>query len=360
MSIMKPVYKQTGGVIAPGLPNIDVSQGIDKIYQDALDYSADPVNIPQYYTGPTVTQFDPLQKLAQEGKIGAADQYDQLTSQLLGDYQQQLDPGSELNQYLGQQAATDATGAYFGAGTPGSQRNQYAANLASQDAVRASRDKALQSIGGLRGSLTGGSNIVGQVGDERRKLSQAITDEDIKRFNYAQLSPQEHLNRILGLSSQQQALQQGNVGYEASGSGGIGGIFGNLLGSALGGGSGGGGGGLGGLFGGGGGGGLGGLGSLFGFEEGGMVPDDGMPMDPMAPQGAPLADPMMDSAGPMPSAAPEMMSPEPMGVEMMSMDMLAGPEVSELDKAEGILQGLAAASGGTLKVTRKTKGGKKK
>ena len=112
-----------------------------------------------------------------------------------------------------------------------------------------------------------------------------------------------------------------------------------------------------------GGGGLGGLGSLFGFQDGGMVPQDGMPMDPMAPAGppvAPLADPMMDSAGPMPSAAPEMMSPEPMGVEMMSMDMLAGPEVSELDKAEGILQGLAAASGGTLKVTRKTKGGKKK
>ena len=206
----------------------------------------------------------------------------------------------------------------------------------------------MTNIAALRGSLTGGSDIVGQVGDERQDLSQAITDEDIKRFNYAQLSPQEQLNRILGLSAQLQALQQGNVGYEASGSGGIGGIFGNLLGSALGGG--GGGGGL-----------LGGIGSLFGFQDGGMVPQDGMPMDPMAPPagppGAPLADPMMDSAGPMPSAAPEMM---PKMAEVDQITAIAGPDVSELDKAEGILQGLAAASGGTLKVTRKTKGGKKK
>ena len=81
---------------------------------------------------------------------------------------------------------------------------------------------------------------------------------------------------------------------------------------------------------------------------------------PAGPPGAPLADPMMDSVGPMPSATPEMTPPEPMGAEMMSMDMVAGPDMSELDKAEGILQGLAAASGGTLKVTRKTKGGKKK
>ena len=338
MSIMKPVYKQTGGVIAPGLPNIDVSQGLDKIYQDALAYSADPQNIPQYYTGTTVADFDPLQKLAQEGKIGAAEQYDQLTSQLLGDYQQQLDPGSALNQYLGGQAAQQATGSYFGAGTPGSQRNQYAANLASQDAVRASRDKALSNISGLRSSLTGGSNIVGQVGDERQDLSQDIIDADRDRFNYAQESPGLHLERLLGLAAQQQALQQGNVGYEAPG--GFGGIFGSLLNS----------------FGGGGGGGgaLGGLGSLLGFQDGGMVPQDGAPMDPMATPADPMmgGDPMMA-----PPPGPEMMPPV---AEVDQITAIAGPDVSEIDKAEGILQGLAAASGGSLKVTRKTKGGKKK
>ena len=344
-----------GGVIAPGLPQIDVTQGLDKIYEDALAYSADPTNIPQYYTGPTVAQFDPLQTEAQEGLRYAAGRTDSLTDQLLGDYQQQLDPGSALNQQLAQQAAQEATSSYFGAGTPGSQRNQYAANLAAQDAQRASRDKALQNIGSLRGSLTAGSDILGRVGGERQDLSQAITDEDIKRFNYAQLSPQEQLNRLLGIASQQEALKQGNVGFDAGGSSGVGGIFGNILGSALSGG--GGGGGI-----------LNSIGSALFGQDGGMVPGEVAPMDPMmdpmmppaAPPGAPLADPMVDSAGPMPSAAPEMMPPEPMGAEMMQVDMLAGPKVSEIDKAEGILQGLAAASGGALKVTRKTKGGKKK
>ena len=330
-----------GGVIAPGLPQIDVTQGLDKIYEDALAYSADPANIPQYYTGPTVAQFDPLQQLSQEGRVGAAEQYDSLTAQLLGDYQDQLNPDSALNQQLAQQAAQEATSSYFGAGTPGSQRNQYASNLAAQDATRASRQNALNNIAALRGSLTGGSDIVGEVGGERQDLSQQITDEDIKRFNYGQLAPQQQLDRLLGLAAQQQAVQSGNVGAEAPTS--LGGIFGNLLGSALSGG--GGGGGI-----------LNSIGSALFGQDGGMVPGEVAPMDPMI-------DPMMQQPPmepPMAPPAPEMMPQEPMGAEMMQMEILAGPEVSEIDKAEGILQGLAAASGGTLKVTRKTKGGKKK
>ena len=118
MSIMKNVkYKQTGGVIAPGLPDIDTSS-LDTAYQDVIDWSADPQNIPQYYTAPTVAQFDPLQTQAQQGLLDAAGQYDTLTQNQITEYTNQLDPNSAINKQLADQAAQASAGAFFGAGTP--------------------------------------------------------------------------------------------------------------------------------------------------------------------------------------------------------------------------------------------------
>ena len=172
MSIMKNVkYKQTGGVIAPGLPTVDTSS-LDTAYQDVIDWSADPANIPQYYTAPTVAQFDPLQTTSQQGLIDAAGQYDTITQDLVSEYQNQLDPNSVINQQLANQAAQSSANAFFGAGTPGSSRGQYAGALAAQDAVRANRENALNKLGAQRGQLRGAADIVGGVGDDRYNLLQ--------------------------------------------------------------------------------------------------------------------------------------------------------------------------------------------
>ena len=376
MSIMKNVkYKQTGGVIAPGLPDIDTSS-LDSAYQDVIDWSADPQNIPQYYTAPTVAQFDPLQTQAQQGYLDASGQFDDLTQQLIGEYQSQLDPNSAINQQLANQATQSSANAFFGAGTPGSARGQYAGALASQDAVRANRQNALNALGAERGNLTGAADIVGQVGKARRDFSQAVTDEDIKRFNYGQLAPQQFADRVLGLASQKEALEKGLAGYDVSkpaGGGGLG-IFGGLLSSALGGG-----GGIGGL-----------LGSL--FNKGGAVyRQDGGPIDPgmdpgmeppmdgggpeidpmlqeavaggpveppmTEPAGMMDSDPMMDPAGPMTPPGGPMTPPPGMGTDVTSITAVTPEETSEIDKIEGIIKGLAMDNP-NIKVKRKKKGGK--
>ena len=189
---------------------------------------------------------------------------------------------------------------------------------------------------------------VGGVGDDRYGLSQKVIDEDIKRFNYGQLSPQQFADRILGLASQQEAIKQGNVGVDA-GSPGFGGIFGNLLGGALSG-SGGLGGGIGAL--------LGGL-----FNEGGPVyhQEGGPMMDPgMAPGMGPdpmAQDPMMSPEPPMAQGMDPMMGQEPMMADVTQITAVAPEETSEIDKIEGILQGLALENP-NIKVKRKIKGGK--
>ena len=347
MSIMKNVnYKQTGGVIAPGLPNIDTTS-LDTAYKDVIDWSADPQNIPQYYTAPTVAQFDPLQTTAHQGLIDAAGQYDTITQDLVSEYTDQLDPNSTINQQLANQAAQSSANAFYGAGTPGSARGQYAGALAAQDAVRANRENALQQLGAQRGSLTGAADITAGVGGQRYGLSQKVIDEDIKRFNYGQLSPQQFADRILGLSAQQEALKQGNVGVDA-GSPGFGGIFGGLLSSALGGGLGGSGG-IGNI--------LGGLGLNEGGEVPGMDPmmgpgmASGMGPDPM------MQDPMMSPEPPMVPGMDPMMGGDPMMTDVTQITAIAPEETSEIDKIEGILQGLALENP-NIKVKRKTKGGK--
>ena len=158
----------------------------------------------------------------------------------------------------------------------------------------------------------------------------------VKLFNYGQLSPQQFADRILGLTAQQEALKQGNVGIDA-GSPGFGGIFGGLLSSALGGGLGGGGG-IGGLLGG------------FGFNEGGPVyKQTGGPIDPMMGPGMTpgmgpgpmMQDPMMSPEPHMAPGMDPMMGEDPMMADVTQITAVAPEETSEIDKIEGILQGLS-------------------
>ena len=108
MSIMNkykmPMYRQTGGVLPQELPGVTAQRTLDTRLasgtpftgvtgnyetdlKSILDWSADPRNIPQYYTDQTVAEFDPLQQQAHQRLTDVAGQTDALTNQLLGDYQ---------------------------------------------------------------------------------------------------------------------------------------------------------------------------------------------------------------------------------------------------------------------------------
>ena len=179
------------------------SSDIDEQTQNYADWLTNPANVPQYYTGSTVAGTGPTLDLAHQRYSDVAGQTDTLTNQLVADYQAQLDPNSALNQQTAQNAADRAGSTYFGAGTPGSSRGLYASNLAAQDAYRDQRSSALQGLGAQRPHLTAGADLLRGVGIDQRDIAQDVIDEDIKRFNYAQLTPatiQEQLLSAAALS----------------------------------------------------------------------------------------------------------------------------------------------------------------
>ena len=107
-------------------------------------------------------------------------------------------------------------------------------------------------------------------------------------------------------------------------------------------------------------------GPVVSYRQGGGIMGDSMMEEPMSPTppspgGILGAQPPAD-AGIMGESIMDkpMPSESMMGGEMSQMDitMMSDEPMSEIDKAEGILQSLAAASGGTLKIKRKSKGGK--
>ena len=206
------VYRQTGGdAITPGTPTIPnlpgttahealnesiaagegptIAEGAtpEEINKAYIEWASNPANIPDYYGGATVAEFDPLQLEAFASKENTASQLDALNKQQLDYYQGILSGTSPHLQRAADTAAQTTSNAFFGAGTPGSARGQYAGALAAQDAVRANRQNALNALGSERGNLTGAADIVSGVGEDRRKLSQDVIDEDIKRFNYCLL-----------------------------------------------------------------------------------------------------------------------------------------------------------------------------
>ena len=179
----------------------EFSPDIDTQLGTYTDWLTTPGNVPQYYSGETVAGLGPSLSTAHDRYRDVAGQTDTLTNQLVADYQSQLDPNSALNRQIADSAAQSAAGAYFGAGTPGSARGQYASALAAQDAVRAARERGLRGLGDQRGALTAGADILRGVGLEERGVAQDVIDEDIKRFNYAQLVPATIQEQLLGASA---------------------------------------------------------------------------------------------------------------------------------------------------------------
>ena len=382
---MKPAYRQTGGEVAPTpgapvLPNLPgvaahenlntsiaasgptltTGQTPEQINQAYIDWASDPNNIPDYYGGATVAEFDPATLLSFDQKERLAGAQDTLNQQRLDTYQSWLDPNSQAQQYAQDQAAQRAAGAAFGAGTPGSARSQYASAAAAQAAGHGLTQDALAGISGVQDDITAGADLLADVGSQRRDYVQNVINEDIKRWNFAQLAPQEQWDKLLGLANQMKAMELGNVSGDGSAKNDWKGILASVVGSQL-----------------------GEQGSsildsvLSFFNEGGPVvdyrqgggmlgqppmgqPPMGQPPMGQPPMGGgmpPAPQPPMPPSSPgimggMPDAPPGIMGGEP--VPMMDDNK------SEIDKIEDALQSIIASSNGEITIKRKSKkkGGK--
>ena len=353
--------------IAGAGPTISADMTPEEINEAYINWAADPSNIPDYYGGATVAEFDPLQLEAFAKKEATAGQLDELNKQQLDYYQGILAGNSPHLQRAADRAAGSTANTFFGAGTPGSSRGQYAANLAAQEAQFGLQQDAISGISGVQDRLTQGADLLGSIGQERRDYVQNVINEDIKRWNFAQLAPQQQWDRLLGLANQLKGMELGTLvdsggnnipawkqilASAAGGGGADSSIVDNILNFLNNEG--------------------GYIGTAAEYRQAGGIMGDPMmeePMmqDPMMDQlGGPEIDPMLQEAtqaGPMMEPQgimkPDSMAPTgDVGITEMDVSMVSEEPMSEIDKAEGILQGLAAASGGALTIKRKTKGGK--
>ena len=316
----------------PDTPAFDYDPNLDQQVANYADWIAQPGNLPQYYVGNTIAAPGPATEDAWARYTDAAGERDTITNQLIADYQDQLDPNSELNQQYAQNAADRAGSAFFGAGTPGSARGLYSSNVAAQDIYRDRRDKALSGLGAQRGELEKGADLISRVGKEQRDIGQENIDADIRRWNYYQNLPQQVQEQLLGASSIQTGLaseagipQLPNFGIEFDSS--YGDLYNNEGGA---------------------------LGDPMMMQEDPMMMQDpmmdqGMGMDPMAPTAAPV--------GPMAPPAPGIMGPAQMPAPM---PMMMEEPKSGIDMIEDVLADIVASSDGdiTIKRTSKKKGGK--
>ena len=214
--------------------------------------------------------------------------------------------------------------------------------------------------------LTQSGELERGVGQERRQYIQEKINEDIKKWNFTQLAPEQQRQRLIEYATALKAIQEGNV---QSGGGGGGGGFNDILNTALTA--------VSALQGNGfnpveffqglfraeggpvykAGGGMiyrqlgGGIGEM-GMEEPGGI--GGTPMqDPM--MSPPVEPPMMPEPAPM--SPTEGIAGADMGPEMGALEMEYEEPKSELDMVEEQLRQVAAASGGNIKITRKVKKG---
>ena len=194
----------------PSGPIIDpVDKTPEEIYKKAVEWAADPINTPDYYGGNPIAELDPAQLEAFRQKELAAGATNQLNQQRLNAYQDWLDPNSQASILARSQAVDDTTGAFFGAGSGASARGQQAVGAASKQAQLGLQQQALTGIEGVQDDLTAGADILSGIGKERQNYVQDVINEDIKRWNFAQLAPQQQVERILAYANQLKAMELG-------------------------------------------------------------------------------------------------------------------------------------------------------
>ena len=194
-----------------GAPVVDATKSPDEVYKDILGIEADPTSQPDYYGGATVAEFDPAQIEGFRQRELAAHEQNRLAQEQLARAEGRLDPNSAYSQRLQRQAAQQASGAFGGAGSFGGLKSQGAVGHGTQAALLDSQRQAEADISNLSERLTQGAETLGKVGSERRKYVQDVINEDIKRWNFAQLAPQQQRDRVLALASQLKAMELGSV-----------------------------------------------------------------------------------------------------------------------------------------------------
>lgn len=382
----KPIYRQTGGTTSidpvTGQPILNVQPGKDALQEHvntpagAITTSTEPDQIikdvlkdsttydPQYYGGDTVASLDPATIASFNTKIQAAKDRQGILADREAGYRKYLTPEYQQQAYdRGQSAGLTAA---FGAGGRGSASAIQAATLGAEEAARKAYDSGLEGLSNVASELTQSGELERGVGQERRQYIQEKINEDIKKWNFTQLAPEQQRQRLIEYATALKAIQEGNV---QSGGGGGGGGFNDILNTALTAVST-----------------LQGNGfdpveffqSLFRAEGGpvykaggGMIYRQlggGIGEMGMEGQGGIGSDPMMSEPTMAPPAAPMMPEPAPMsptegiagadmGPEMGALEMEYEEPKSELDMVEDQLRAVAAASGGNIKITRKVKKG---
>ena len=387
-----PMYRQVGGITGQptlpslpgvtahedlnrqiteggGAPVVDPTQDPEKVFEDILAIEADPTFQPDYYGGATVAEFDPAQIQGFAQRESAAEEQNRLAREQLARAEGRLDPTSEYSQRIQRQAAQQAAGAFGGAGSFGGLKSQGAVGHGVQTALLDQQRQAEADIAGLSERLTQGAETLGKVGAERRSYVQDVINEDIKRWNFAQLAPQQQRDRVLALASQLKAMDLGTVIDPRSGtsvpawknilasavSSQVGDAAGGILDSIIGG--------IGGLFSNEGGpvyrqmgGGIMGPGMEGQMMQDPMM-DQGMPSDPMMASQPPVGgimDPMMQDAAMAPEMQGGIMDPMMQEDPMIGMDSMMDInfETSTIDEIE---ESLAGIPGITVKRKNKSK-----
>ena len=345
MSIIKrkkPIYRATGGVtplageIAQGQledkianqagdPLVNPKASYDDQINSIIDWSGDTANLPQYYGNSTVAGVgDTLQSGFDQGEFASAAQ-NVINADLLGKRYDMLDTSGDFSRQLTDEAIAGVNKSWGSTGTFGSARHANATASAVTNALLGNANVQLDSIASIRDALSRPSEAMRGIGERERQIAQEVINEDIKRFNYAQLTPQQMTDRILGLITAREGIAAGNVFTQ------------NTQGGA----------------------------DSSAFHEGGEVyANEGMMMeDPMMPMGG--QDQMMNEpqgivGGGMPQDMPMEDAPtmlneySEMGSDMMGMD-----DMSQIDRIEDTITDMIAATGADITITRTTKKGSK-
>lgn len=387
-----PIYRQTGGAtytIDPvtGQPALGATPGADaqtvlnkqilegdvgptinvddptQTIKDVAKIEADPKSQPDFYGGSTVAALDPATLQSFKAREDAERRRQGILQDREATYRKYLTP--EYQQQAAQRGAQAATTAAFGAGGRGSGSTQYLATLGAEEAARKAEAAGLEGLSQVATDLGQSGELLSGIGEERRNYIQQQIDEDIKRWNFAQLAPGQLREKLVQLATTLKALETGNVAADAGGGGNVVrdllndtftsiassvgsksandflSIFNNLAGGgpvykA--------------------GGGMinylqaGGMGGIADAEP--MAPTPGLPTSPGPGMGQ---EPMMS---PSPMEPPAGIAGAEMGGEHMGgLDMEYEEPKSELDIVEDQLRSIAAASGGNIKITRKVKKG---
>lgn len=170
---------------------------------------------PEYYSGQTYANFDPLQEEAMQGTVDLARAGSPLVKSAQGYIQSTLDTPSGQNPYLDSmlekyaRTASAQTMANFNkSGRFGSGANVATAGQAISDATlpylfqqynqdNANKFQAAQMAPSMAEYDFNNLNRIASVGDVRQSMAQQAIDEDINRYNYNQNAQSNWLDQYL-------------------------------------------------------------------------------------------------------------------------------------------------------------------